>query len=305
MSLQADLRAPILTDVSLRSFTTFKIGGRARYFVEPESREDLVAVLAFAREEECPFYLLGRGSNLLFSDDGYDGLVISMRKFDARRISFEGDGYVQVPASVSLIQLNMACQSKGLSGVEFMCHIPGTVGGALVMNAGFGRPEREWREMKDVVASATMMYRNGAVRILDREDINFEYRKTDIPQDCIVMDVMFRLKRTKPEAVQREINENFNYRNSVQDLRYPSAGSTFKNPRGSNLSSGQLLDRVHMKGVRVGDAMVSKKHANFILNVDHAESSDVLTLMGMGRKRVFEAYGIDLEAEVRYVENPS
>jgi len=200
-----------------------------------------------------------------------------------------------------LIQLSTACEGKGLSGVEFLCHIPGTLGGAVMMNAGFGRPDSGWREIKDILESVTVMAFNGSVQTIAKEQIEFEYRKTRLPVEGVVLEVLLQLHQQDRKNIQEEVQTNFRYRNSVQDLTYPSAGSTFKNPKGSCFSSGQLLDQAHMKGERAGKAMVSKKHANFILNMGQASARDVLALMTLGRKRVFESFGVQLEPEVKYI----
>lgn len=303
MNLQVDWKASIRTNVELKSCTTFKIGGPARYFAEPRTREELFTALVFQREEGCARYVLGRGSNVLFSDDAFEGLVLSLRRLEANQIFFGDKGLVQASAGVSLIQLNMACQEKGLSGVEFLCHVPGTVGGAVVMNASFGRPDGKKQEMKDVVESIEVLLPSGVVSVLDREQVRFRYRNTTLPEDVIVLGVRFRLAPGSRHAIQEEIKANFRYRNSVQDLRYASAGSIFKNPVGHSMTSGQLLECVAMKNMRIGGAMVSNRHANFILNVDHARASDVLELMSIGRQRVYERFGVDLEPEIRYVSS--
>jgi UDP-N-acetylmuramate dehydrogenase len=303
MSLQVDSRTPLRTNVSLRPYSTLKIGGNASYFAEPSTLEDLRQALLARNALDCPMYLLGRGSNLLFSDLGFSGLILSMKKFEAGQMYFDHEGRVRVPAGLSLIQLSTACQERGLSGAEFLCHIPGTVGGAVVMNSGFGRPDRPWREMKDIIESVEVMYLDGRQRIYNLEGIQFGYRSSDISRETIVLEATLKLTPGDPARIKEEIALNFQYRNAVQDLRFPSAGSTFKNPSGFNMSSGQMLDRVGMKGERVGDAMVSEKHANFFLNVGRAKAEDVLTLMRRGQTRVFERFGVELEPEVRYVQN--
>ena len=301
MNLQASLKAPIYTDVSLKPYTTFKIGGCSKYFAEPRTRSELLSALEFREERGVPLLILGRGSNLLFSDAGYPGLVLSTRKLEIGQMTNLGRGRIRVPAGLGLIQLNLYCKDQGLSGAEFLCHIPGTVGGAVVMNAGFRRRGAPWHEMKDIIESVTVMSFGGTLRELTHRDIRFDYRKTNLGGEDIITEVTLHLESAERQKIDDEIKANFSYRNSVQDLRYPSAGSVFKNPVGSSLTSGQMLERVRMKGMRVGDAMVSTKHANFILNVGQAKSSDVLELMSIAKKRVLEQFGIELEPEIRYV----
>lgn len=301
MSLPADLKAPIHTNVSLKSYTTFKIGGPARFFAEPETQDELRHVLEFQRLEGLPLFVIGRGSNLLISDSGFSGLVLSLRKLSPQQYSVDADGLFRAPGGMSLFQLALLSQKHSLAGAEFLCHIPGTVGGAVAMNAGFGRPGQSYREIKDIVGSITVLDLDGATKTLRREEIGFEYRKTHLPPHSIVLEAVFRLIPKPKSLVEAEIKANFAYRDRVQDLRFPSAGSTFKNPQNSLLTSGQLLERVRMKGMRQGGAMVSERHANFFLNVDHAQAQDVLSLMEIGQKRVFKEFGIMLEPEVKYV----
>ena len=303
MNLPVDLRTPIRTDIPLKSFSTFKIGGAARFFAEPETREELFRVLEFQRLERLPLLLIGRGSNLLISDEGFQGLALSLRKLEPNRYSVERDDLLRVSGGMSLFRLAVLSQEQALGGAEFVCHIPGTVGGALVMNAGFGRRGEPYFEVKDIIDSFTIIDTNadGAIKTLRKEDICFEYRATNIPAGLIILEAVFRLSPKSKELVKQEIDANFAYRNAVQDLRFPSAGSTFKNPKGHSLTSGQLLERVQMKGMRSGGAMVSERHANFFLNVDHATAQDVLSLMKMAQKRVLENFGVMLEPEVKYV----
>lgn len=304
MSLRLDLKAPIRTNVSLKSYSTFKIGGLARYFTEPETQEELFRVLEFQKAEHLPFYIVGRGSNLLFSDAGFPGLVISLRKFEPNRYSIERECWLRVSGGMSLFRVSILSQEHGLGGAEFVCHIPGTVGGALMMNAGFGRKGSSYFEVKDIFESCTVLDLSDSldVKTLNRGDIRFEYRKSSIQNHFLILDVTFHLRPKPSEEVEEEIKANFAYRNSVQDLRYPSAGSTFKNPKSFPLTAGQILDQVQMKRMRVGGAMVSERHANFFLNVDHAKAQDVLDLMAIAQKRAFETFGVQLEPEVRYVE---
>ncbi len=301
MSLQVDSKAFIRTEIPLKSYSTFKIGGNAKFFAEPQSQEELAHVLDFRRQEGASLLVIGRGSNLLISDDGFNGLAVSLRKFESDRYSIDKDGCIRVSAGMSLFRLSALAQEHSLGGAEFVCHIPGTVGGAIIMNAGFGRRGLGYFEIKDILDSFTAMDHHGEIKTFKRNEIVFEYRKTNIPEHLIILEATFRLQPKDRTLVEQEIKANFVYRNAVQDLRFPSAGSTFKNPEHSEFTSGQLLDKAKMKKVRIGGAMVSERHANFFLNVDHATAQDVLDLMDLAQKRVYEAFGIKLEPEVRYV----
>ncbi len=301
MNLRTALKAPICPNVALASYSTFKIGGPARFFAEPRTREELATVLEFRKNEGLPLLVIGRGSNLLFSDFGYNGLVLSLRKLEPEQAVFLEHSRVRVPSGMGLFHLALLCQQHSLGGTEFLCHVPGTVGGAVVMNAGFGRPGDRWHEIREIVESVTAMDLDGSVKELSREQLGFGYRTSKLTGGAIVLEAFLQL-HSKPEAeVEAEIRANFAYRNSVQDLRFPSGGSTFKNPETGSLTSGQLLERVGMKGVRMGDAMVSDRHANFFINLDRAKASDILKLMSMAKARVFAQFGVALEPEIKWI----
>jgi UDP-N-acetylmuramate dehydrogenase len=230
--------------------------------------------------------------------------VISLRRFESDQIFLAENGSLKVSSGTGLARLSEFCKEKGLSGAEFICHIPGTIGGAVAMNAGFARKGMPWRQMRDIVKNISVYDTlTGSIVKIDSENIGFEYRKTKLPETSIILEIELCLKISSPEFVRREIDENFKYRNSVQDLRFPSAGSIFKNPTTSSMTSGQLLDKAGMKGVRIGNAMVSEQHANFFLNVGNATSQDMLELIEMGRKKVSEQFGIQLELEIKVLTN--
>lgn len=301
MSSRTALKAPIYPDVALASYSTFKIGGPARFFSEPHTREELALALEFQKNEGLPLLVIGRGSNLLFSDFGYNGLVLSLRKLEPEQVVFQGPAQIRVPSGMGLFRLALLCQQNSLGGTEFLCHIPGTVGGAVVMNAGFGRPGDRWHEIREIVESVTVMDLDGSVRTLGREQLGFGYRTSNLRSERIVLDALLNLHPKSEAEIEEEIKANFSYRNSVQDLRFPSGGSTFKNSKSSELTSGQLLERAGMKGLRVGGAVVSERHANFFINVDQAKAVDILKLMSIGKQRVLEQFGVTLEPEIKFV----
>jgi len=299
VNLQTDYGIPIQNNVPLCRFSTLQIGGPAAYFAEPGTREAFLPLMAFQKHDNLPVLIIGRGSNILFSDEGFSGLVISLRKFELDRIQFSPDGSVKVSAGMSLFRLSALCQEQGMSGLEFVCHIPGTVGGACAMNAGFGRAASPYREIKDVLRSVTILdLLNSKLRVVTRDEIKFEYRKSSLDKE-IVLDATFQLTPSTREQVRDEVKANFTYRNSVQDLRYPSAGSVFKNPKKPAESAGKLIDRAGLRGTRIGGAMISEKHGNFILNVGNAKAVDVLQLIDLAKSRVFEQFGVELEPEVK------
>ncbi len=301
MHLQPDTKRFLRTNVSLAPYSTLKVGGPASYFAEPKSRDELASVAHFVQQEGLLCFVLGRGSNTLFDDQGFHGCVIHTRKLEPDLFLSENKSLIKVSAGMGLFRLSWLCQSKGFGGIEFLCHVPGTVGGAIAMNAGFARPGCAWREMKNVVKSVTIMDLSGVTQKLNCDELGFSYRESHLKPGQIVLDVELELELNDPEIIKQEITENFKYRNSVQDLSLPSLGSTFKNPTQSKQTSGQLLDLVGMRGMRRGGAMVSNRHANFIMNVDQAKARDVLDLMQIAQTRVFEKFGIKLMPEIKHI----
>lgn len=299
MSSQSDLL--IQHDVPLCRSSNFQIGGPAKFFSQPKNREELTEVLDFQASKQLPYMIIGRGSNILFPDEGYEGLIVSLQKFEWDHLYLLTPETIKISSGVSMFRLSSFCQQKGLGGLEFSCHIPGTLGGAIWMNAGFGRPGRPFEEMKTVVETVTVLSPDRTLRVLNRDEIRFEYRSSHL-DDYLILDATLHVCSSTPTKVREEVRSNFAYRNSVQDLRYPSAGSVFKNPKKqSKCSAGQLIEQVGLKGTRVGGAVFSEKHANFIINVGQARASDVLELMEEAKKRVFESFGVFLEPEIKIV----
>lgn len=303
MSLRADLKTLIRPNVRLSRYTTMQVGGRARFFAEPSTEEELFDLLDYARQENLPYFILGKGSNTFFSDDGYPGLVITLIHFEQDKIIFDPDRpLVTGSAGIFLYRLVLACRDHRLGGAEFLANIPGTVGGALVMNAGFSRFPGQVNQISDIVESVTVL-QAGRRQILGKNDLEFSYRHSNL-DDKIVLEGTFQLWYRHPEEIQREIKANFDYRNDKQDLRHPSSGSIFKNPQKPHPSAGQLIEKLGLKGLRVGDAMVSPKHGNYFINAGHAKCSEFSELIHKVQKIVLDATGITLEPEVRIVPKP-
>lgn len=304
-SRTSELKVPLRFDVPLSRYSTFKIGGPARFFSEPTSLDEIQLLLDFARAEGLPLLTLGKGSNVLFPDEGFPGLVMTFIHFDSAKIMVDREREtVTASSGANLYRLALVCRDGGLGGTEFLSHIPGTLGGALVMNAGFSRFPGKKMEIGDRVEEVTALNAAGEVRTLTRGDLEFGYRKTNL-DGLILLEARLKLFCAKPEDIQLEIQANFDYRNRVQDLRYPSAGSVFKNPSGKQGSSGQLIEKVGLKGKRIGGAMISDRHANFIVNVESAKASEVLELITLAQERVFEAWGVHLEPEIRVISDKS
>lgn len=286
-------RNGVRTDEMMSGYTTFRIGGPADFFVTPDSVESLRGVLHFVRENGIPYFILGNGSNLLVSDEGYRGVVIRIGNgFDSLKV----DGTnVMAEAGLLLSQIAAAARDAGLSGMEFASGIPGTLGGAIVMNAGaYGG------EMKDIVRDVTVMTKDGDVRSIESRDMEFGYRTSTVKKnDWIVLAVHFLLSEGNRSIIDARMNELREARTSKQPLNFPSAGSTFKRPEG--YFAGKLIMESGLAGYSVGGAAVSEKHCGFVINRGGATASDVFILIRRIREIVYAKFGVTLEPEIRFV----
>ena len=283
--------AKVLVKEPMASHTTFKIGGPADYFVKPETVEELAAVLKLCKEGNVPYFILGNGSNLLVGDKGFRGVVIHLYKnFDGMTI--EGTT-VTAKAGAMLVRVAKESGKAGLTGLEFASGIPGTIGGAMVMNAGaYGG------EMKDVVTSVTVLTKDGEIKKLSGEEMNFRYRGSVVEdEDYIVLEAVMELKEGNLEEIQARMAELTVQRKTKQPIEFPSAGSTFKRPEG--YFAGKLIQDAGLRGFQVGGAQVSEKHCGFVINKDHATAADVWELMCQVRAIVKEKFGVELEPEVK------
>lgn len=304
MSLQADSKISLRHNVLLSQYTTMQIGGPAQSFAEPASEEELSALLNYARRESIPAVILGKGSNVIFPDDGYPGMVITLLQYEKNRIEFDAaKPEVRVSAGVFLYKFVLACRDHGLGGAEFLANIPGTIGGALVMNAGFSRFPGQKSEIGDIVTEVTVLNPDGTREVLNRDQLEFQYRKSNLA-DRIVIEGKFRLWRRTPSFIEKEIRACFKYRNDKQDLKHPSSGSVFKNPPAPLPPAARLIDELGLKGTRVGGMMVSPKHANYFINVGQGKCSEMSELIQLIQNRVFHVKGIWLEPEVRFIPKP-
>lgn len=271
--------------------TSFRIGGPAELFVLPKSVEELTEALACIRQAQMEVHILGRGSNLLVNDEGLAGAVISTEQLAGS--SIEGD-VIQAYAGESLTALARKAAEHGLSGLEFAYGIPGSVGGAVVMNAGaYGG------EMKDVLTSAQVLTPDGEIRELELPELAFGYRTSCIEErGYIVLSAVMKLVRKPAEEIRAVMNRNMEARKEKQPLEYPSAGSTFKRPQG--YFAGKLIMDAGLRGFMVGGAQISEKHCGFVINREHAAAAEVQELIRYVQQRVKEQYGVELECEVRY-----
>lgn len=286
---------PVVQEEVLAKHTSFRIGGAARRMAFPQNAEQLVLLQSFAIECGARPYVLGNGTNVLFPDEGTDRLVINTR--DMAQLTLLDEGRIRAGAGVPLARLaTFACQ-KGLAGLEFAHGIPGSVGGGVCMNAGaYGG------ELAQVIESVSVLFPDEGVRTLLGEEMSFGYRRslmTDHP-DAVVLHAVFRLTEDDSAAIRERMDELMARRKVSQPLEYPSAGSTFKRPEGH--FAGRLIEEAGCKGLSIGGAQVSEKHAGFVINTGGATCADVLALMKEVQRRVKERSGVTLEPEVRVVD---
>lgn len=287
-----ELKTEYITSESMSRHTTFKIGGNADVLIKVKTEDELKIVLKLVREYGIPYFALGKGSNILVSDKGIEGAVISLEGI--ADIKIDGDMIV-CGAGASLRSLCIAAQKSSLSGLEFAYGIPGTVGGALYMNAGaYGG------EMSQVAVSATAIDHDGNIQNFDIAQMNLGYRTSAFKNtDLIITSVTFKLKQGNASEIKSAMDDFFARRRDKQPLEYPSAGSTFKRPEG--YFAGALIEKNNLKGVSIGGAQVSQKHAGFVINTGNATCDDVLSLIKKVQHTVKNADGVDLEPEVIFV----
>lgn len=293
------LRGRVRLQELLAHHTTFKIGGPAKFFIEPKDSDDLKFLLNLAKRYNMPLLVIGAGSNILVSDQGIDKLVIRLNAPYFRKTLAQGNR-LSVGSGVMLAEAVRKATQKGLSGIEFLTGIPGTAGGAVVMNAGITEKTDTMglrkRSIADAVGKVTVMDYNGAIKTLGKKDIRFGYRKSNLSR-YIVLRVQLKLIKRNKEEVRDALLRYRKYRLATQDYGFPSSGCIFKNPPGH--SAGKLIDACRLKGRRVNDACVSKRHANFIINLGEAKARDVLKLMSLIKKRVESKFNISLEPEIK------
>lgn len=281
----------ILIDEPMSRHTTFRVGGPADFFVTPKAKEEVRDVIRICKEAGMPYYIIGNGSNLLVSDAGYRGVIVQIYK-EMNEVKVEGD---LVKAQAGALLSGIAAKALGaeLSGFEFASGIPGTIGGACVMNAGaYGG------EMKDVLESVTVLTGEGKIIELGRNELELGYRTSVIAKKgYIVLGAVLKLERGDGEKIKTYMDELKEKRVTKQPLEYPSAGSTFKRPEG--FFAGKLIEDAGLRGFQVGGAQVSEKHCGFVINRDHATAADIMELMRQVQIRVKENSGVDLEPEVK------
>lgn len=279
----------ILFAEPLAKHTTWRIGGPAEYFCRPQTLLDCRKVLNIAWEERVPVTILGSGSNTLISDEGIKGLVMKTTRL--RELSWENN-VVTVGAGVALRNLSRQAGEKGLTGLEFAIGIPGTLGGAVIMNAG-----AHGQSVGESVQEVKTITPAGEVQSYSVEELNFSYRNSALKHgEELLVEAVLSLKPGNSQTINEMMNRFISIRQEKQPLQYPNAGSVFRNPPGD--SAGRLIEAVGAKGWRIGDAQISHQHANFIVNLGQAKARDVLTIIKEVQKAVQEEYSICLETEV-------
>lgn len=284
------LEAYVTENVGLARFTWYRIGGPAKYLVKPRSVEELQEAARRCVENQIPIYVLGLGANLLVSDRGVDGAVFRLSEEYWRRVKFDKTR-VEVGAGVDMQKLLVRCVREGLAGIESLAGIPGTIGGGVRMNCG-----GKFGDIGSVITTVTVMDAHGHVFVRTKDDLVFDYRKTNIVAPFI-LGATLELDEDDPDTIMARTKEIWMYKRNTQPLNTKNCGCMFKNPRG--LSAGALIDQSGLKGLRVGNAEVSDKHANFIVAHPGCTSENVLKLVKIIQERVYEKHQVVLESEVR------
>lgn len=282
----------VLKDEPMKQHTTFRVGGPADLLVQPAA-EEVAKVIQLCKTYEEPWIVIGNGSNLLVSDAGVRGVVIEIGKYQSEIAIREDMVVAQAGALLSAVANQAAAEE--LTGFEFAAGIPGTVGGAVVMNAGaYGG------EIKDVLSYAAVLTPNGDVMKMTPEQLELSYRHSNVlEQGYLVLAVMLKLAKGEKSAIEARMNALKEQRVSKQPLEYPSAGSTFKRPEG--YFAGKLIQDAGLRGYQVGGAQVSEKHCGFVINRGDATASDIATLIGVVQDKVADTFGVQLETEVKYI----
>lgn len=289
------LQEYVMRNEPMSRHTTFRVGGAADFFVEIGSAKELLDIINYLTKTERPYFILGNGSNLLVGDKGYEGVILHLgERFN--RITIEGNT-ITAQAGAMLSTVAKTAAKNGLSGMEFAAGIPGTIGGAVVMNAGAYEGE-----MKQIITKVTVMTKEGEILELDNGTMEFGYRTSIIKnRPFVVLSAVISLKKGDIAAIQSKMDDFNKRRKSKQPLEYPSAGSTFKRPEG--YYAGKLIMDAGLRGYRIGGAQVSEKHCGFIINVGNATAADISELMDEVAEKVEEQFSVTLEPEIIRIGN--
>jgi UDP-N-acetylmuramate dehydrogenase len=291
-ALRNVIAGKILYDEPMSRHTSLNVGGNAGALVFVKSEDQLVEVVRRLREKKINYFPAGNLTNIIVRDGGYRGAIMLMTGMKEIRYEYtEGGDFISAQAGAALAKVVIRSVSDELTGLEFCAGIPGSVGGAVWMNAGaYGK------EMKDVIKTVFLLDAAGEKKIMNREEISFGYRKTEFPADTIILGAQFKLKKGERAKIKKKISEILQWRQKKHPLEFPNAGSIFKNL--PMQIAGKLIEDMGMKGVNVGDAQISSKHANFIVNRGKATASDVLELIALIQAKAEKEKGVNLEPEV-------
>ncbi len=282
----------ILKDEEMSKHTSFKVGGKADYFVKVTSIEELKYILDFSSKNNIPLTIIGNGTNLLITEKGIRGIVVKLEFKEFKVEKSKDDVFITVEAGFALAKLANIALKEEIEGLEFLAGIPGTVGGALRMNAG-----AHGKEMKDIVVKSKYITKDGKIKTMSLENHKFEYRNSVFSKlDVIILETTIRAKRGNKEEIEQKIQGYMKKRTDTQPLEYPNAGSTFKRKEG--IITAKVIDECGLKGYSIGDAEVSTKHAGFIINKGKATADDILKLVEYIKKVVKEKENIDIELEI-------
>ena len=280
-------------NIFLKKYTTYKVGGKARCVVYPKNVDKLVKLIKLLNQNNIKYKIIGNGSNLLFSDKDYDGILIKLVDFDDIEIN---DNRIKVGAGYSLMKLSRIAMKNSLTGLEFAAGIPGTVGGAVFMNAGAYKSD-----MGYIVKSVKVLTPDYRIIELENRELDFHYRTSYLKKHpkYICLEAVIKLEHGSRSAIENLMKERLKRRMSSQPLNYPSAGSVFRNPK--DMFAGELIENLGLKGMKHNGAMISDKHANFIVNTGNAKSEDIKYLIDYAYTKVKEKYNVEMVVEQEFV----
>ena len=278
---------------SLKLHTTYKVGGIAKYFITPKDFDELIKLLKYLKENNIKYMVLGNGSNTIFSSKTFDGVIINLSNLNKMEIK---DDRIFVESGYQLIKLSMDAMNNCLSGLEFASGIPANVGGAIFMNAGAYKSD-----MSALIEEVTFLDENFELKTLKNKDLKFSYRHSLFQEnDYVIISTILKLNPGNKDEIKELMDKRKQRRIDSQPLEYPSAGSVFRNPA-EDIFAGKLIEDLGLKGYSIGDAKISEKHANFIINTGNATGEDIKSLIELVKNKVKEKYNIDLIVEQRFV----
>ncbi len=283
----------VLIHEKVCNYTTYKVGGKARAICFPNGENELIALLKILKERKIKYFVLGNGSNVLFSDNMYDGIIIKLDNFNKINIQ---DNIIEVGAGYPLVRLSRDAMRNSLCGLEFASGIPGTVGGAVFMNAGaYGE------DMSKIVESVRVINDDLEIITLTNKEMKYSYRTSVLQEhlNYVCISCVLKLEKGNKEEIENIMNERLKTRRETQPLNFPSAGSVFRNPPG--MYAGKIIEEMGLKGYTVGKAMVSPKHANFIINTGNAKASDIKKIIDTIKAKALNKYGLKLRVEQRLI----